>query len=87
MTQRIVTVPSCWAKLFLTFLPFHFFTFNSYAQTDSTTTERRSQQNVLLNASSSSMPRPISLGVPEWGVLIMEDGLQASKSPRAAAWR
>lgn len=48
-----------------------------HAQTDSLT-ERRSNQNVLLNASSTSMPRPISLGVPEWGVLIMEDGLPAA---------
>lgn len=47
-----------------------------YAQTDSLR-ERRSNQNVLLNASSSSMPRPISLGIPEWGVLVMEDGLPA----------
>ena len=46
-------------------------------QTDSLTndTERRSNQNVLLNASSTSMPRTISLGIPQWGTSIMEDGL------------
>ena len=42
---------------------------------DSLSTERRSNQNVLLNASSDSQPRVISLGIPQWGSAIMEDGL------------
>ena len=42
---------------------------------DSLDTERRSQQNVLLNASADSQPRVISLGIPQWGQAIMEDGL------------
>ena len=41
---------------------------------DSLSTERRSNQNVLLNASSDSQPRVISLGIPQWGSAIMEDG-------------
>ena len=40
--------------------------------------ERRSNQNVLLNASSTSQPRVISLGIPQWGTAILEDGLPAS---------
>ena len=40
--------------------------------------ERRSNQNVLLNASSDSMPRVISLGIPQWGTAILEDGLPAA---------
>lgn len=40
--------------------------------------ERRSNQNVLLNASSTTVPRTISLGIPEYGTYIMEDGLPAS---------
>lgn len=40
--------------------------------------ERRSNQNVLLNASSTSIPRAISLGLPAWATQIMEDGLPAS---------
>lgn len=30
-------------------------------------TDRRNTQNVLLNASSDSQPRVISLGIPQWG--------------------
>lgn len=40
--------------------------------------ERHSNQNVLLNASSTSQPRFISLGMPQWGTRIMDDGLPAS---------
>lgn len=40
--------------------------------------ERRSNQNVLLNASSATQPRFISLGMPQWGTHIMEDGLPCS---------
>ncbi len=47
-------------------------------EADSTDTERRSQQNVLLNASADSQPRVISLGIPQWGTAIMEDGLPTS---------
>ena len=42
------------------------------------TAERRSNQNVLLNASSESQPRIISLGIPQWGGAIIEDGLPTS---------
>lgn len=54
-----------------------------FAQTEKTDSigtndERRSNQNVMLNASSTTMPRTISLGIPEWGMLIMEDGLPTS---------
>ena len=42
------------------------------------TSERRNKQNVLLNASSDSQPRVISLGIPQWGYPIMEDGLPTS---------
>ena len=48
-------------------------------QTDTlSTAERRSNQNVLLNASSASQPRIISLGIPQWGGAIIEDGLPTS---------
>lgn len=40
--------------------------------------ERRSNQNVMLNASSTSQPRFISLGMPQWGTRILDDGLPAS---------
>ena len=43
-----------------------------------TTAERRSSQNVLLNASSESQPRIISLGIPQWGGAIIDDGLPSS---------
>lgn len=54
-----------------------------FAQTEKkdsigTDEERRSNQNVLLNASSTTMPRTISLGIPEWGTHIMEDGLPSA---------
>ncbi len=42
---------------------------------DTLSTERRNQQNVLLNASSDSQPRTISLGIPQWGTPILEDGV------------
>ena len=45
---------------------------------DSTAAESRNRQNVLLNASSDSQPRVISLGIPQWGYPIMEDGLPTS---------
>lgn len=45
---------------------------------DTLKVERRNQQNVLLNASSESQPRVISLGIPQWGFPIMEDGLPTS---------
>lgn len=55
----------------------------AFAQTEKTDSigadsERRSNQNVLLNASSTTTPRTISLGIPEWGTSIMEDGLPTS---------
>lgn len=40
--------------------------------------ERRSNQNVLLNATSATQPRFISLGMPQWGTHILEDGLPCS---------
>lgn len=43
-----------------------------------TDTERRSNQNVMLNASSTSIPRAISLGIPEYGTFIVDDGLPGS---------
>lgn len=53
---------------------------NSFASSlaDTLGTERRNKQNVLLNASSESQPRVISLGIPQWGYPIMEDGLPTS---------
>lgn len=45
---------------------------------DTLSTGRRNNQNVLLNASSDSQPRVISLGIPQWGYPIMEDGLPTS---------
>ena len=48
------------------------------ADTLKTGSERRSNQNVMLNASYASIPRTISLGIPEWGSYIMDDGLPAS---------
>lgn len=42
------------------------------------TGERRNSQNVLLNASAESQPRIISLGIPQWGGAILEDGLPTS---------
>ena len=45
---------------------------------DSVSTDRRSNQNVMLNASSSSQPRVISLGIPQWGTAIVDDGLPTS---------
>ena len=42
------------------------------------TGERRNRQNVLLNASSESQPRIITLGIPQWGGAIIEDGLPTS---------
>ena len=51
----------------------------AFAQKQSDTTEvRRNRQNVMLNASSTSQPRLISLGMPQWGTQIMEDGQPAS---------
>lgn len=43
-----------------------------------TSAGRKNQQNVLLNASSTTKPRIISLGIPDWGAHVMEDGLPAS---------
>ena len=57
------------------------FPFNMEAQNelpDSVSTDRRSNQNVMLNASSASQPRVISLGIPQWGTTIVDDGLPAS---------
>lgn len=49
---------------------------NLFAQpADSTSSERRNNQNVMLNASAASQPRFISLGIPQWGNAIIEDGL------------
>lgn len=48
------------------------------ADTLKTGSERRSNQNVMLNASYAAIPRTISLGIPEWGTYIMDDGLPAS---------
>ena len=48
------------------------------ADTLKTGSERRSNQNVMLNASYASIPRTISLGIPGWGTYIMDDGLPAS---------
>ena len=50
------------------------------ADTLKTGQERRSNQNVMLNASYASIPRTISLGIPEWGTYIMDDGLPALTS-------
>ena len=47
---------------------------------DSLQSERRSNQNALLNASADSKPRFISLGIPEPGLGIMEDGLPTAMS-------
>ena len=47
-------------------------------ESDSVSTDRRSNQNVMLNASSSSQPRVISLGIPQWGTAIVDDGLPTS---------
>ena len=56
-----------------------------------TGSERRSNQNVMLNASYASIPRTISLGIPEWGTYIMDDGLPASMFsnlfPGYLSWR
>ena len=49
------------------------------ATTDSTSiTGRSNKRNVMLNASSASQPRVISLGMPQWGTQIMDDGLPTS---------
>jgi len=45
---------------------------------DSIQETRRSNQNVMLNASSATQPRTISLGVPSSGSAIFEDGLPVS---------
>ena len=50
----------------------------AWAEVDTLNTGRRNKQNVLLNASSDSQPRVISLGIPQWGYPIMEDGLPTS---------
>ncbi len=49
-------------------------------EADSLLSERRSNQNALLNASADSKPRFISLGIPEPGLGIMEDGLPTAMS-------
>ena len=45
---------------------------------DSIQEGRRSNQNVMLNASSATVPRTISLGIPSSGSAIFEDGLPVS---------
>ena len=45
---------------------------------DSIQETRRSNQNVMLNASSATAPRTISLGIPSSGSAIFEDGLPVS---------
>lgn len=45
---------------------------------DSILENRRSNQNVMLNASSATAPRTISLGIPSSGSAIFEDGLPVS---------
>ena len=45
---------------------------------DSIQENRRSNQNVMLNASSATQPRTISLGIPSSGSAIFEDGLPVS---------
>ena len=45
---------------------------------DSIQENRRSNQNVMLNASSATAPRTISLGIPSSGSAIFEDGLPVS---------
>ncbi len=61
------------------------------ADTLKTGSERRSNQNVMLNASYASIPRTISLGIPGWGTYIMDDGLSASMFndffPGYLSWR
>ena len=61
------------------------------ADTLKTGSERRSNQNVMLNASYASIPRTISLGIPGWGTYIMDDGLPASMFndffPGYLSWR
>ena len=61
------------------------------ADTLKTGSERRSNQNVMLNASYASIPRTISLGIPRWGTYIMDDGLPASMLndffPGYLSWR
>jgi hypothetical protein len=46
--------------------------------TISDSSEHRNNQNVMLNATSTSQPRFISLGMPQWGIRIMEDRLPTS---------
>ncbi len=56
-------------------------TVSLFAQTnanDSIQETRRSNQNVMLNASSATAPRTISLGIPSSGSAIFEDGLPVS---------
>ena len=61
------------------------------ADTLKTGAERRSNQNVMLNASYASIPRTISLGIPGWGTYLMDDGLPASMFndffPGYLSWR
>ena len=61
------------------------------ADTLKTGSEKRSNQNVMLNASYASIPRTISLGIPGWGTYIMDDGLPASMFndffPGYLSWR
>ncbi len=61
------------------------------ADTLKTGSERRSNQNVMLNASYASIPRTISLGIPGWGTYLMDDGLPASMFndffPGYLSWR
>ena len=61
----------------LSVIIWHFIALSAQNTSDSDTliVERRSNQNVLLNASSDSQPRVISLGIPQWGVPILDDGL------------
>lgn len=61
----------------LSVIIWHFIALSAQNTSDSDTliVERRSNQNVLLNASSDSQPRVISLGIPQWGAPILDDGL------------
>lgn len=65
-------------SIFLAVTIFHEVAAYAVEQTDTLMTDRRNTQNVLLNASSDSQPRVISLGIPQWGASILDDGLPAA---------
>ena len=57
----------------------YYASYSQVAPSDTTAvSDRGSRRNVMLNAYSASQPRIISLGMPQWGTQIMEDGLPTS---------